>query len=48
LIGFPGADIVNAKFDNAGVSSTRLVGLSGRDTRATFDRAKNIDRVLRD
>jgi hypothetical protein len=47
-IGCPGADVVDANFDNAGVSSRRLVGLSGRDGVCNFDRVKSIDRAFHD
>jgi len=36
----------NADFENADATSTRLMGLCGRDKARNLDRVRNLDRAL--
>jgi hypothetical protein len=38
----------NADFENADVTSTRLIGLHGRDKARSLDRVRNLDRAVND
>ena len=42
------AEVAGADFYNADVTSTRLIGLRGREKACNLDRAKNLDRAFRD
>ena len=48
FLDFLGADVTNADFENADVTSTRLIGLRGRDKARNLDRVRNLDRALND
>jgi len=38
----------NADFKNSDVTSTRLIGLRGRDKARSLDRVRNLDRAVND
>lgn len=42
------ADVTNTDFENGDVTSTRLIGLRGRDKARNLDRVRNLDRALND